>query len=135
MARSRHGAEAACDRLRAHATGSARIRVPRSPSTRRTTGPAGAGHCAASRARSSPRRRTVYSKDQTPPAAALAGEAFRDGRSGRGRGRAGSAVGDEAPRAVGLPRPQGEVLAVEAIHGPVVIRDRVDGSPNRVAEI
>src|SRR5437870_4700783 len=61
------------------------------------------------------------------PSAAFAGR----GRSGgallprRRRGR--SPVRDEAPRAVGLPRPEREVFAVEAVDAAVGIGDAVDG--------
>src|SRR5438132_1528191 len=69
------------------------------------------------------------------PSAALAGR----GRSGgallprRRRGR--SPVRDEAPRAVGLPRPEREVFAVEAVDAAVGTGDAVDGLAHGEAQV
>src|SRR2546427_11983340 len=69
------------------------------------------------------------------PSAAFAGR----GRSGgallprRRRGR--SPVRDEAPRAVGLPRPEREVFAVEAVDAAAGVGDGVDGPAPRAAQV
>src|SRR5438132_5557131 len=69
------------------------------------------------------------------PSAALAGR----GRSGgallprRRRGR--PPVRDEAPRAVGLPRPEREVFAVEAVDAAVGTGDAVDGLAHGEAQV